>query len=229
MLYASLSALCSFWQHAGPGGPTRGHGDSSPCQGSGAVDRTGIFPSSQCRFRPALTNRRAPGTDGGGPGSPTACHSSWNAGPSPEAKMHLFANRIRPQLASFENGEPCPSQGPAVCRHVCYGWFGETLYRNQVWTSAEWDALDPSERPATAQPLAGLGWLHTSPVTDFTELIRWLDQFPAHPVAGSGAFPIPVWDRPEPSRLPALPSSAERSPPPLPAGGSPPEGSAPRT
>ena len=51
--------------------------------------------------------------------------------------------------------DPCDSGRPAPVECV----VGETLCRVRVLTEAQWEALAPERRPATAEYFPGLGWL----------------------------------------------------------------------
>lgn len=85
ILYMAFSALRSIWQHAGPGGPTRGHGDSSPCQGSGAVEETGAGAPAR-PVPPSAAGHPQPETECHGPGSNDGVSVSRHVGSVPRRR-----------------------------------------------------------------------------------------------------------------------------------------------
>jgi hypothetical protein len=69
-----------------------------------------------------------------------------------------------------EGGGP-PSRREGLLRLLAAGGpiyvdLGDGLARLEVWSEAEWDALDPGERPGHAEYFEGLGWVVAVPVRD---------------------------------------------------------------
>lgn len=64
-------------------------------------------------------------------------------------------------MAAPRNRLPLPwhDAAPVTPDVPVYCIVGETLCQVRVWSDEEWERLEPSERPTTAEHVPGLGWV----------------------------------------------------------------------